>query len=109
MIADIPFPPYLLAAFLTAVLGAMTGIRIGEIQARKRKERLMPTPPQGVVVEFEDGTTQAMEMRFDGYDGDGVARWVNTVPLMRKPVGMRCESLPPRTAIMLTGPYEALQ
>ena len=87
--------------FASSAAGAYGGAKLYYWRRTRQLVRDAPHPPRNVVVTYADGTTQAMEMRYDGFDGDGIDLWTNTIPLTRQPVSMTCEEFPARTAISL--------
>jgi len=61
-----------------------------------------PEAPRNVRLELPDGTVLPLELFYDGCDDDGTHVWKATqsVPVVwAEGVHLRCDRLPPRTAI----------
>lgn len=66
-----------------------------------RRRRVPPTPPQGVVLFFDDGRQVSVECIYVGR-ADGVHVWRAVWPYVGRPAGMEVAVLPARTRVELT-------
>jgi hypothetical protein len=65
-----------------------------------------PEPPVNVRIVYLDGAEAAVDLVYDGRDEEGTHVWVATPmqPLLSRYATVRCDRLPPHTAISLRLP-----